>query len=783
MDKKILIVDDEPDILKTLEMTLSQEGYHVTTATGGEAALKIFRQQPFELVITDMRMPGMDGIEVIRQVKELDPDVEAIVLTGYATLNNAVLSLRNVGAFDYLTKPLENIDEIFMAVEKALEKRRLTLENRALLQNLKEKERELARQNRALRESEVLKQTILDGISSTLCFVVNHELEILWANRASEKATNLSMKELVGRKCPDVWGMELEPRQECPLIKALKSGKTEQVIMKYPNGRIMDVRAEPVADDKGRLLGLLRIADDITEKALAETALRESEKKYRELADSLPVKLFETDAKGTLTFLNPFALEGLQYTREDLTKGVHIKDVLDKKQWDKAQKDFRKKIDEESSETIESVAKRKDGTTFPVLVNIHPILEENRFSGLRGFAVDITESKQRLEEMTRMAKLESLGTLAGGIAHDFNNLLTIILGNIELAKWNIAPETPSAQALKKAEKGCLAAKELTGQFITFSRGGDPQMKATAIDTLLRNTVQLSLSGSNVNCEYDIDEDLCLAELDERQIGQVIQNLIQNAIEAMPEGGTVQVRAENVGVTGKGQTPVPGIPEGRYIKLEIQDEGAGISEEHKSRVFDPYFSTKARGAQKGMGLGLSTALSIVKKHGGFMHLESEVASGTKVSIYLPAALQEEKEAETGPAVPVLGGDAPLKGQKILVMDDEAMLRDLTKQMLHLLGHEAETVRDGNEAVEVYKKSLEASEPFDLVLLDLTVKGGPGGREAIRELLKLNPDVKAVVFSGYANDPVMSNCEEYGFRASLAKPFRKASLEDALRKGLA
>ena len=782
MNEKILVIDDEPDILKTLEMTLSQEGYHVTTATGGEAALEIFRRQPFELVITDMRMPGMDGIEVIRQVKELDPDVEAIVLTGYATMANAVLSLRNVGAFDYLTKPLENIDEIFMAVEKAVEKRRLSLENRSLLQNLKEKEAELARQNKALRESELMKQAILDGITSTLCFV-NLELEVLWANRAVVQATNLSMKELLGRKCLNVWGMEPESCQECPLVKALKSGKTEQAIMKHPNGRIMDVRADPVADDNGRLLGLLRIADDITEKALAETALRESEKKYRKLADSLPVKLFETDVQGTVTFLNPFALEKLQYTREDLTKGLHVRDMLDKKQWDKAQKDIQKGIAENSSETIESVAKRKDGTIFPVLVNIHPILEENRFSGLRGFAVDITERKQRLEEMTRMAKLESLGTLAGGIAHDFNNLLTIILGNIELARWNIAPETPSAQALKKAENGCLAAKELTGQFITFSRGGDPQMRVTAIDTLLRNTVHLFLSGSNVNCEYSIPEDLCLAELDERQIGQVIQNLIQNAIEAMPEGGTVQVRAENVGVTGKGQTPVPGIPEGRYIKLEIQDEGAGISEEHKSKVFDPYFSTKARGVQKGMGLGLSTALSIVKKHGGFMHLESEVSSGTKISIYLQAALQEERETETGPAAPVLGGDAFLRGQKILVMDDEAMLRDLTKKMLHLLGHEAETVRDGNEAVEAYKKSLEASEPFDLVLLDLTVKGGPGGREAIRGLLKLNPDVKAVVFSGYADDPVMSNCEEYGFRASLAKPFLKRSLEDALRKALA
>ena len=785
MNEKILVIDDEPDILKTLEMTLSQEGYHITTATGGEAALEIFRRQPFELVITDMRMPGMDGIEVIRQVKELDPDVEAIVLTGYATLENAVLSLRNVGAFDYLTKPLENIDEIFMAVEKALEKRRLTLENRALLQNLKDKEAELVRQNRALRESELLKQTILDGIGSTLCFV-NPELKIVWVNRAVEKVTNLSVEELVSRKCCDVWGIEPGPPEECPLSKALKSGKKERAIMTYPDGRIMDVRAHPVCDDTGRLvgvLGLLRIADDITEKALAERALRESEKKYRELTDSLPVKLFETDARGTVTFLNPYALERLQYTREDLTKGIHLQDIVDKKQWDKAQKDIRRMISEKPSEAIESVAKRKDGTTFPVLVHIHPFFDEDGVSGLRGFAVDITERKQRLEEMTRMAKLESLGTLAGGIAHDFNNLLSIILGSIELAKWDMAPETPSARALKDAERGCHTAKELTGQFITFSRGGDPQMRTTPIDTLLRNTVRLCLSGSNVNCEYSIADDLCLAELDERQIGQVIQNLIQNAIAAMPEGGTVQARAENVEVTEKGQPPVPGMSEGAYIKLEIQDEGAGISEEDKPRVFDPYFSTKARGAQKGMGLGLTTALSIVNKHGGFMHLESEVASGTKIFIYLPAALQEEKEAEAGPVAPVLGGDAPLKGQKVLVMDDEAMLRDLTKQMLHLLGHEAETVSDGDEAVEAYKKSLEASEPFDLVILDLTVKGGPGGREAIRELLKLNPDVKAVVFSGYADDPVMSNCEEYGFRASLAKPFRKASLEDALRKALA
>ena len=739
MNKKILVIDDEPDILRTLMMTLSQEEYHVTTATGGEAALEIFRRQPFDLVITDMRMPGMDGTEVIRRIKALDPDMEVIMLTGYATL-----------------------------------------ENRALLQSLRENEKELDRQNQALRESELLKQTILDGITSTLCFV-NPELEILWANRAVAQATNLSMKELVGRKCPDVFGMEPELCQECPLIKALKSGKTEQAIMKYPNGRILDVRAEAVVNNKGRPLGLLRIADDITEKALAETALRESERKYRELADSLPVKLFETDAKGTVTFLNPFALEKLQYTREDLIKGIHINDMLDTKQWDKAQQDVRKMLAEKSSEVMESVAKRKDGTTFPVLVNIHPILEENRLSGLRGFAVDITEEKRRLEEMTQMAKLESLGTLAGGIVHDFNNLLSIIIGNIELAGWDMAPDTPSALALKSAARGCLAAKELTGRFITFTRGGDLQRRVMAIGTLLRNTVLLSLSGSNVNCEFSIPEDLYLAELDEGQVGQVIQNLIQNAIEATPEGGTVKVCAENVEVRADGRTPVPEVPEGRYIHFEIQDEGAGILEEHKSKVFDPYFSTKARGAKKGMGLGLSIALSIVKKHGGFMLLESEMASGTTVSIYLPAA-QEEKEAEHGPAHTVSAGGAS-KGRKVLVMDDEAMLRVLEEKMLQRLGYHVKTVKDTKEAVDAYRKSLEDSEPFDLVLLDLTVKGGPGGREALRELLKLNPDVKAVVCSGYADDPVMSNYGEYGFRASLAKPFQKASLEDALKKAMA
>lgn len=399
-------------------------------------------------------------------------------------------------------------------------------------------------------------------------------------------------------------------------------------------------------------------------------------------------------------------------------------------------------------------------------------------SGVRGFALDITERKQRREALLRMANLESIGTLVGGIAHDFNNLLAIVLGNIEMAQWSVDPLTPPAKALELARQGCLKATDLTRQFITFSKGGDPEMKAVALGSLVLETLPLVLSGSNVKCDPLIAEDLWLSDLDERQIGQVVQNLVQNAVEAMPQGGTLRIRVENVNVS-ESAPPVPGLLAGRYVKLEIVDQGTGILEEHKPRVFDPYFSTKTLGTQKGMGLGLSTALSIVEKHGGVLHLESKIAVGTKASVFLRSS-QEQIEAQTRPTDTVREDALPLTQKKILVMDDEPLLRKLAARMLEMLGHEAETAEDSQAAVEAYRQSLESSQPFDMVMLDLTIKGGPGGKETMQELLKLDPDVNAMVFSGFADDPVIANYEDYGFRAVLTKPFLKVSLEEALSK---
>ena len=265
--------------------------------------------------------------------------------------------------------------------------------------------------------------------------------------------------------------------------------------------------------------------------------------------------------------------------------------------------------------------------------------------------------------------------------------------------------------------------------------------------------------------------------------QAIHNVVANAKEAMPDGGVVTLRAENMLITDHGRTRGGIMPKGRYVKIEIQDQGGGIPKEQLSRVMDPYFTTKSRGTQKGMGLGLSTAFSIVKKHNGFMFLSSERFVGTTVSIYLPASTRMEKEIKTDlkPSAGT-GVDVSLKDVKVLLMDDEEMLREMGTKTLERFGCRVATAKNGTEAVEMYKTALKGTDPFNLVLLDLTVKGGPGGKEAIRKLLKLDPHVRAVVCSGYADDPIMSDFEAYGFRASLPKPFLKRSLESVVRKAL-
>jgi PAS domain S-box-containing protein len=412
----------------------------------------------------------------------------------------------------------------------------------------------------------------------------------------------------------------------------------------------------------------------------------------------------------------------------------------------------------------------KDGKEHVIADSGAPIMDsQNKIIGAVLVFRDITENRKMEAELVKAQKLESLGVLAGGIAHDFNNFLTAIIGNLSLAKIDSKPGDQVGAWLNEMEKASIQAKNLTQQLLTFSKGGEPIKKLVSLTELVKNSVTFSLRGSNVRCNFFISEDLLPVEVDEGQIGQVINNLVLNADHAMPEGGIIEICAENITLTADNEFSLPAGP---YIRTSFRDHGVGIRPDHLSKVFDPYFTTK----QKGSGLGLTVAYSIIDKHNGRMTVESGLGHGTTFTIYLPASNKPASQPADEEKRLLIG-----KG-KILVMDDEEFIRDVAIQMLSKIGYEVLVANDGNQAIEMYRQAQKSGEPFDIVIMDLTIPGGMGGKEAIQKLKKFDPNVKALVSSGYSNDPIMSNFRDYGFQGVVKKPYRIQDMSDALRSAI-
>ena len=509
-------------------------------------------------------------------------------------------------------------------------------------------------------------------------------------------------------------------------------------------------------------------------KSELELSLIESEEKFRlllELATDGVLVVQDSKIKEVNYYLAKmcgYAIDEVLDT--DLASFFHPDDI------DTIEKIYEKPLKDDNALAVHELTLMcKNGLRVEVEVIAGRFIFQNKPSNLL-VVRDISERSRTERELVKARQLESIAALSGGIAHDYNNLLTAIIGNITLAQTYLDPDDKVFLLLSQALAASQTAEDLTQKLITFSKGGAPDKKITDVAKLVKSTTEFTLSGSNLKCEYQFAEELLPVEVDSSQIGQAIHNIIMNAREAMPQGGSLTVSAENV----KSTENLPGLRDGQYIKISIVDQGKGIAKKNLDRIFNPYFSTKKLGDKKGTGLGLSICHSIIKKHDGNVTVTSTYGKGASFQIYLPCANGKVPDQQD---TIVEEQEIPIFGEgRILVMDDEAMIRKLAGELLTYLGYTVDFAPSGSEAVKRYKEALDSKAPFDAVILDLTVRGGMGGKKTIQQLAKIDPQVVGIVSSGYSNDPVIAEYERHGFKGAVTKPYTMGELGEKLNQVL-
>ncbi|MFP5213862.1 MAG: PAS domain S-box protein, partial [Acidobacteriota bacterium] len=628
------------------------------------------------------------------------------------------IMLRTIGI--YQNRLLKSQEDLELRVRKRTEQ--LAKAYEALLKEISERERA----EKACRESEACYEAIVEDQTELISRFLPNE-RLIFVNDAYCRFFGESRQELIGS---NFW--HHIPATESDRLRTYIAGLNRENPCAMIEHSVMSAEGEfrwlqwtdrAICDDKGDIIEYQSVGRDITERKRAETALMESEKRYRELADFLSLALFEMDGEGMVTFANHALCSLLGYEQADFERGLNAADLLDSEggEWL-----LGRMLDEAGKpEGHEYTAIRKDGAGVRIVAYVSPILDGEGVVGLRGAFIDVTERKKTEIEMLKIQKLESVGILAGGIAHDFNNILTAIVGNLSLARLQAA-ETGRSELiarLDESEKAALRAKDLTGQLLTFSRGGAPVKSLVSVSEIIKDSTLFCLSGSKCGCEFSIPDDLWAAEVDAGQISQVVNNLIINADQAMTAGGTIRVSAENVLIDG---STVPPLDPGRYIRVSVEDQGAGIPQEHLSKIFDPYFTTKSNGN----GLGLAMVYSIISRHGGHITVESEPGRGTVFRMLLPAS---EKQAPPSVRVDQQRNSRGRASGLVLVLDDEASICEIASKMLAFIGYETICASEGAEAVELYRSAMEAGKPFDVVIMDLTIRGGMGGGEAIQRLI--------------------------------------------------
>ena len=773
---KILVVDDRQENLLALGEILDDPKYEVVRAQSGEEALKEVLRSEFAVILLDVQMPGLDGFETARLIRKRrkSRSIPIIFITAINKEEQYVYKGYALGAVDYLFKPFD-VDILRSKVAVFIDLFQKTRQVKAQARLLQESERrERARQVAEVQRRGERRYRNLADFVPQLVWTASSDLRLEYINQRAltylgidiSRVGDLQLGEIVHpddlKERVQGWRDILLAGDE--LVVEVRLRRTRDQAYRW---HLVHLQAEQ--DIRGRVRSWLGTATDIDDQRRTVEALAAEKEQLAVTLRSIGDGVITTDLGGRIVLINRAAESLTRWTQEEAL-GRPLEEVF------VVREDLSPAIDAMGlgvglpAPLRKAILVARDGTECEIADGIMPVRDGD--GQVRGTVVvfrDVTDIQRLDEERQKASKLESVGLLAGAIAHDFNNILTAIMGNISLAKLHSAAGEQIFDRLTEAERAALWAKDLTQQLLTFSKGGAPVKRPLEIGSVVRDSAEFACRGSHVLCEVTV-HDAIVVEADEGQIRQVIHNLVLNAQQAMPTGGRVRVTVkESTEPLSGGRT----LPPGRYAEIMCVDEGVGISGEHMDKIFDQYFTTK----QKGSGLGLATSYSIVRKHQGLITVESKAGQGAEFRIYLPLS---EKATE-----PANVSDAAARGGhgRILIMDDESFIRDVLGRLFTHFGYEVGYAKDGTEAIAAYRSAVDEDRPYHLVIMDLVIPGGMGGREAIKRLLDLDPEAKVIVSSGYSNDPIMANYKKYGFCEAVAKPYKNEDLRTIVQRVLA
>ena len=636
--------------------------------------------------------------------------------------------------------------------------------------------KQLGQREDELKKNDAKLRSILSSLYEAAVIVFDRDGNIisLWSTPEMDKRYGIRAVDMIGISFREFIPSDNEDQRLAKISTVFDTGekKVVEYIINVPGGSFWhETSLSPLRNEKGDITAVVGFIRDITIRKRAEEAQHGGEKRLSALSMATFEGIVFTK-KGLFLDYNEQFADMVGYTVGELI-GIDGLTLVHPDDRELA----RSRIATDNEEPYEIKLLCKDGSLMSVEVHAQMMLISGDRLRVTAFR-NITERKRMETELIKAQKLESVGVLAGGIAHDFNNNLQTILGYISLAQMDTELNVETLEHLESAIKAVYQSTDLTQQLLTFSKGGEPIKKIISLSELIKSSVKLAMSGSNVTSELCVPDNLWNAEADKGQLSQVFNNIVINACQAMPDGGDIKVCAENINIVEKDSFS---LKKGKYVKITFSDNGTGISQENLQKVFDPFFTTK----QKGNGLGLATTYSIIKKHAGDITVESEPGVGTTFTIYL-AASREEVVLEgidrfDNKSVGEKEGEKNIESKgKVLLMDDEYEIRAILCKQLRAMKYDVEAAEEGSEAIRLYKNSCEAGKPFDIVILDLTISCGVGGREAIGKLLEIDSAVKAVVMSGYANDPIMANYKEYGFKSVISKPYKIHELDEMLQR---